>query len=166
MPVPGNDGLAPVFETIGCSTITGDTMGLSKARAVLVVFVIAHSAAGQPMAPSSSKSITPTAQRQIREVEQATMRYASSDSARTDGFGAVFGWIPTMGTHWVSGQRMLAGKVFTLASPSQLMFSRVNGKETLVGAAYAYVTPVSDSVRPSSFDGNPPWTRVPGSCRS
>jgi len=150
-----------VFDTIGCSTIAGDNMRLSKVLAVLLAFAVAASAGAQPMAPATWKSITSTAQQQIREAQQATKRYASLDSARADGFGPVFGWIPTMGTHWVSGQRMLAGKGFTLASPSQLMFSRVNGKETLVGAAYAYVTPVSDSVRPPSFDGNPPWHEHP-----
>ena len=44
-----------------------------------------------------------------------------------------------MGTHWVHGPRMLEGKpAVTLTTPSQLMFSRVDGKDTLVGVAYAY----------------------------
>src|SRR5690349_1712175 len=107
------------------------------------------------------KNISPTAQRQIHEVEQATSKLASTDSASANGFGPVFGWIPTMGTHWVSGQRMLSGKAFTLATPSQLMFSRVNGKNTLVGAAFAYLTAIGDTERPVVFDGNPPWHEHP-----
>jgi hypothetical protein len=124
-------------------------------------FLAAGTSSAQPSMPATWKSVSATAQRQIHDVEQATAKLASTDSAQANGFGPVFGWIPTMGTHWVSGQRMLAGKVFTLDAPSQLMFSRVNGKNTLVGAAYAYLTSVGDTVRPASFDGNPPWHEHP-----
>src|SRR5690242_16033748 len=99
-------------------------------------FLAAGTSSAQPSMPATWKSVSATAQRQIHDVEQATAKLASTDSAQANGFGPVFGWIPTMGTHWVSGQRMLAGKVFALDAPSQLMFSRVNGKNTLVGAAY------------------------------
>jgi hypothetical protein len=37
------------------------------------------------------------------------------------------------------------------------MFSPVNGKQTLVGAAYSYIVPLTDSTRPPTFDGNPMW---------
>jgi hypothetical protein len=66
-----------------------------------------------------------------------------------------------MGTHWVNQGRMFAGKRFALTSPAQLMFRPVNGKPTLVGVAFAYFTPLEDSIPPSSFDGNPPWHEHP-----
>ena len=109
----------------------------------------------------SWKNVSATTQREIHEVELATSQLASTDSAKANGFGPVFGWIPTMWTHWVSGQRMLAGKAFTLSTPSQLMFSRMNGRDTLVGAAFAYLTPIGDTIRPATFEGNPPWHEHP-----
>lgn len=62
-----------------------------------------------------------------------------------------------MGTHWVSSSRMRTGKNTPTTEPSQLMFSPMGGKETLVGAAFSYYTSPSDSTRPNLFDGNPPW---------
>jgi hypothetical protein len=37
------------------------------------------------------------------------------------------------------------------------MFSKIAGKDSLVGAAYGYMTVVGDTVRPVLFDGAPPW---------
>jgi hypothetical protein len=62
-----------------------------------------------------------------------------------------------MGTHWVNARTMLADRKVAMRTPSQLMFSPIEGKQTLVGAAYAYLTTQGDSTRPSLFDGNPPW---------
>ena len=104
-----------------------------------------------------SPSVTPAALSQIQQARQATTAVASMDSARAAGFSPIFGWIPTMGTHWVSAPRTLSGKNATIDKPSQLMFSPIDGKQTLVGAAYAYLTAANDSTRPSIFDGNPPW---------
>jgi hypothetical protein len=41
------------------------------------------------------------------------------------------------------------------------MFSKIGGRDSLVGAAYAYVTADNDTVRPSLFDGSPPWHEHP-----
>ena len=114
-------------------------------------------AAAQTVSRPVWKEASPSAQQQIHQVENATAPLATPDSARAAGFTPVLGWIPTMGTHWVNGPRMLQGRTFDVTSPSQLMFSRVNGQETLVGAAYAYFAPLTDSTRPNSFDGNPGW---------
>jgi hypothetical protein len=94
---------------------------------------------------------------QLREVEDALRPLATREAANDRGFAPVFGWIPTMGVHWVNDARMVDGKLFELNTPDQLMFSRVHGRETLVGAAYAYLAPLSDTVRPTTFDGNPSW---------
>lgn len=106
--------------------------------------------------------ISAKAQKQIEDVSRTTQRYAAQDTARAHGFIPVLGWIPTMGTHWVDNPRMfMEGKTIDLNSPVQLMYSPVNGKEMLVGAAYSYITQLTDSTRPSSFDGNPSWHEHP-----
>ena len=37
------------------------------------------------------------------------------------------------------------------------MFSKIDGRDSLIGAAYAYFTAVADTIRPVIFDGAPPW---------
>jgi hypothetical protein len=112
---------------------------------------------GHTMPPTASAK----AQQQIKDVQKATEALATTDGARAAGFMSVLGWIPTMGTHWVNAGRMLTGKGANPAEPSQLMFSPMNGKPTLVGAAYAYYSALNDSTRPATFDGNPAWHNHP-----
>ena len=104
---------------------------------------------------------SPAAREQIRAVHRAVGRFGDLPAAQAAGFGPVFGWIPTMGTHWVSPARMLSGNRFDSDDPPQLMFSTIAGKSRLVGAAYAYLAAEGDSIRPPSFDGNPPWHEHP-----
>ena len=104
---------------------------------------------------------SPAAMEQIRVVEKTVARLGDTAAAQAAGFGPVFGWIPTMGTHWVSTAKMMSGKRFDSGDPPQLMFSSVGGKPKLVGAAYAFLATESDSSRPPSFDGNPPWHEHP-----
>ena len=66
-----------------------------------------------------------------------------------------------MGVHWVSMHKMMNGRQTDRSAPSQLMFSKINGRDSLVGAAYGYVTADNDTVRPALFDGNPPWHEHP-----
>jgi hypothetical protein len=106
-------------------------------------------------------SISAKAAAQLREVENALRPLNTREVANDHGFAPVFGWIPTMGVHWVSDARMLDGKAFDFTTPDQLMFSRVQGRETMVGAAYAYLTAISDTARPATFDGNPSWHEHP-----
>src|SRR5262249_29306324 len=49
------------------------------------------------------------------------------------------------------------GRQTNRATPSQLMFSKIGGKDSLVGAAYGYFTAVADTIRPTLFDGAPAW---------
>lgn len=101
--------------------------------------------------------VSPAAQTEISKVRDAMRSLASPDSARAGGFQPRMGWFPTMGVHWVHGPRMDAGKAFIATEPAHLMFSPIAGKDSLVGAAYAYFAPLTDSTRPATFDGNPPW---------
>jgi len=98
---------------------------------------------------------------QIRTAQAATRTLTSTTAAHAAGFEPVFGWIPTMGVHWVSNERMAKGKNVQLAEPAQLMFSPIAGRDSLVGAAYAYLAPVGDSTRPALFAGSPPWHEHP-----
>jgi hypothetical protein len=114
-----------------------------------------HSHDGQPHPVWTG--ISALAQQQIRTAEQAVMRFSTTDSASVAGFQPVFGWIPTMGTHWVSKSWNVSDRSFDFAHPSELLFSPIDGRETLVGAAYGYIAADTDAARPVIFDGNPSW---------
>ena len=105
--------------------------------------------------------VTPTAQKEIAAVEKATLPLGAAGAARAAGFRPVFGWIPTMGTHWVDRALMVRDKQLDRTTPSQLMFSKIGGKDSLVGAAYGYFAPVADSALPPLFDGAPAWHEHP-----
>jgi hypothetical protein len=131
---------------------------------LLVALVIL---AGAPLAGAPSQHhqhraapppVSAAAAQQIQDVRQAASTLATPDGARAAGYEPVLGWIPMMGTHWVHGPRMLQGKpAVTRTTPSQLMFSRVDGRDTLVGVAYAYYADVKDTAQPVLFDGAPAW---------
>lgn len=102
-------------------------------------------------------TVSAAARRQIDSVVKAVVPLGAPGAAANAGFKPAFGWIPTMGEHWVSRAQMVNGRQTNRATPSQLMFSKIGGKDSLVGAAYAYITVVGDTVRPSLFDGAPSW---------
>lgn len=112
-----------------------------------------------PAPAQRNSAISPAAAAEVRRVKDAVQRNLGSTSAASaNGFTPQRGWFPTMGVHWVNDPRMLAGgNGLKLNEPAHLMFSPVAGKDSLVGAAYAYFASVSDSTRPPTFDGNPPW---------
>ena len=129
------------------------------------LFLAGLAALGNPLAaqhhPHGPGPVSPLALRQIRELEQAVVPLATAEGARAAGYGPVLGWIATMGTHWVSPARMLSPRRFDSAAPPQLMFSPIGGRDSLVGAAYAYLASETDTTRPASFDGDPPWHEHP-----
>jgi hypothetical protein len=128
------------------------------ALVLLAAAPLAGAQSNQHQHHASSPTVSATAAQQIQDVKQAASSLATTDAARAAGYEPVLGWIPMMGTHWVHGPRMLQGKpAVTRATPSQLMFSRVDGKDTLVGIAYAYYTDIKDTVQPVLFDGAPAW---------
>jgi hypothetical protein len=101
--------------------------------------------------------VSATTRREIDSVVKALLPLGAPGAAANAGFRPAFGWIPTMGEHWVSRAQMVNGRQTNRASPSQLMFSKIAGRDSLVGAAYGYMTVVGDTVRPVLFDGAPPW---------
>ncbi|MGH7655583.1 MAG: hypothetical protein ACREN6_13060 [Gemmatimonadaceae bacterium] len=94
---------------------------------------------------------------EIADVRAALTPLTSTDAAKSAGFEPKFGWIATMGVHWVDVSRMSKAAQSTLKSPDNLMFSRINGRDSLVGAAFAYLTQAGDTVVPPLFDSHPPW---------
>jgi hypothetical protein len=110
--------------------------------------------AGMHHAPAA---VSAAALRQIDSVARVITPLGASGAARAAGYRPVFGWIPTMGVHWVDQSRMMKSRQAERATPGQLMFSKIAGKDSLVGAAYGYFTPVNDSTPPQLFDGSPMW---------
>jgi len=105
----------------------------------------------------TATKISAKARKQIDSVAKAVSATGTTTAASNSGFRPVFGWIPTMGVHWVMGGQMMNGRQANLKAPSQLMFSRIDGRDSLVGAAYAYFTATADTIRPTVFDGAPAW---------
>ncbi len=106
-------------------------------------------------------ALTAAARAQIDSVATAARPLATTAAATAAGYRPKFGWIPTMGEHWVALDRMSKEKQSDRTAPSNLMFSRIAGKDSLVGAAFAYIAPADDSLPPKLFDGNPPWHEHP-----
>ncbi len=102
-------------------------------------------------------TISLAAHKQVDSVEKAILPLGASGAASAAGFHPVFGWIPTMGVHWIDNQRMVKDRQLDRNAPSQLMFSKIGGKDSLVGAAYGYFASAVDSTRPALFDGAPMW---------
>ncbi|HEY4305063.1 MAG TPA: hypothetical protein VGM82_11380 [Gemmatimonadaceae bacterium] len=102
-------------------------------------------------------ALTPAVKKQIDSVVKATVPLGAPGAAEAAGFHPAFGWIPTMGEHWVARALMMNGRQTDRGKPSQLMFSKIAGHDSLVGAAYGYMTAVGDTVRPVLFDGAPMW---------
>jgi hypothetical protein len=108
-----------------------------------------HQAAAAPL--------TAKTRQQIADVFAALTPLATTTAAQAAGFEPQFGWIATMGVHWVDIARMTKSAQSTLKSPDNLMFSRINGRDSLVGAAFAYLTTAGDTATPPLFDSRPAW---------
>jgi hypothetical protein len=139
--------LAAIRATIGLAAFA------SAGAAPLFAQMPGHDMAGM----EHSTTVSAKAQKEIASVAKATSSLGTSSAATSAGYQPVFGWIPTMGVHWVDRSRMVKDRQSDVTAPDNLMFSKIGGKDSLVGAAWAYVAPVTDTTRPSLFDGTPPW---------
>ncbi|MGH7618369.1 MAG: hypothetical protein ACREPM_14190 [Gemmatimonadaceae bacterium] len=139
-------------------------MSARRIVATLVCFTTSSLAAQMPDMPGmagmhheATTAVSAVARREIDSVVKAVVPLGLPGAASAAGFRPAFGWIPTMGEHWVSRAMMVNGRQTNRSAPSQLMFSKIDGRDSLVGAAYGYLTTVGDTVRPELFDGAPPW---------
>ncbi|MFL5582232.1 MAG: hypothetical protein ACJ8AO_17835 [Gemmatimonadaceae bacterium] len=103
----------------------------------------AHGAGGGP--------VSAAARAQLDEARRATAHLATPEAAIAAGYRPMFGNAPLQGEHYVRFDLVFNGD-FDVERPSVLMFAPVNGKATLVGAAYAFLHP-TDSAPPAGFDG-------------
>ena len=86
--------------------------------------------------------------RRIRELQASLLPLRQSEAARQSGFRPTLGDIPTMGVHWVNQARMRDG--VNSAQPDHLLFTRIAGRDSLVGVAFAFRGPV-DATIPTAF---------------
>lgn len=117
--------------------------------------------AGMDMHDHAAQALSATAQKQIDSVARRAAPLATTAAAANAGFRPVFGWIPTMGEHWVDRALMTRDKQLDRGAPANLMFSKIGGRDSLVGVAYAYFAPLADSTPPRLFDGAPAWHEHP-----
>jgi hypothetical protein len=117
--------------------------------------------AGMSMHDHAAQPLSATARKQIDSVAKRAASLATTAAAANAGFHPVFGWIPTMGEHWVDRALMTKDKQLALGAPANLMFSKIGGRDSLVGVAYAYFAPLADSTPPRLFDGAPTWHEHP-----
>lgn len=117
--------------------------------------------AGMDMHDHAAHALSATAQKQIDSVARRAAPLATTAAAANAGFRPVFGWIPTMGEHWVDRALMTRDKQLDRGAPANLMFSKIGGRDSLVGVAYAYFAPLADSTPPRLFDGAPAWHEHP-----
>ena len=82
---------------------------------------------------------------------QSVMAYSTPEAAIAAGFHPELGDIPGMGVHYVHSARSRDG--IAVDAPDHLMFAPVDGEETLVGAAYAFVG-VPETTEPIPYDSD------------
>ena len=142
-----------------------------RTECVLAAFLLLSSVAVGARAQQSGKmagmagtdhhpaptEISAKTRQEIADVFAALTPLSTTTAAQGAGFEPQFGWIATMGVHWVDLARMTKSAQSTLNSPDNLMFSRINGRDSLVGAAFAYLTTAGDTAVPALFDSRPAW---------
>ncbi|NKB32638.1 MAG: hypothetical protein GKR91_06025 [Pseudomonadales bacterium] len=86
---------------------------------------------------------------QLASLQQQYSELATPEAAQAAGFMPVIGDIPGMGVHWVHPERM--ADPVDVNAPDNLMFTNIDGKDQLVGAAYTFFD-VPDTTAPVPFD--------------
>ncbi len=88
---------------------------------------------------------------QFAAVQQAMTQLSTPEAARAAGFNPALGDIPGMGVHYVNSARGRDG--VNVDAPDHLMFIDIDGREQLVGAAYAFID-VPDTKEPIPFESD------------
>ncbi len=74
---------------------------------------------------------------QVATLQKAMSELNTPEAARAAGFNPALGDIPGMGVHYVNMLRNIDG--VKIDAPDHLMFINIDGREQLVGAAYAFI---------------------------
>jgi hypothetical protein len=92
----------------------------------------------------------PEADRQrIASLQEGLADLSTPEAALAAGFSPLAGEVPGMGVHYISDER--TGNGVRADEPDHLLFSKVDGEERLVGAAYAFID-VPDAELPNPFE--------------
>ncbi len=85
----------------------------------------------------------------IERLQRTALALRETDAATRAGFTPQFGDIPTMGVHWVNRDRMQ--DAVQADAPDHLLFTRIDGRDSLVGVAYAFRGPTNATL-PTLYD--------------
>ena len=116
----------------------------------------AHSHAGEPVSCTTLAmppwSGLPEMDRlQVAALQREMSTLNTPEAARAAGFNPALGDIPGMGVHYVNSTRSRDG--VQIDAPDHLMFSNIDGREQLVGAAYVFID-VPDTKVPIPFESD------------
>jgi hypothetical protein len=100
---------------------------------VIGVGLGAATAGGQVPGPSAADTGQAAFVATVREV---TARYRDIQVAKDDGFRKIGPDFPGMGEHWINVPRLLEPEI-DISRPPILEYATIDGKPTLLGAAYA-----------------------------
>ena len=92
-------------------------------------------------------------QRRIAWLQESLADLSTTEAALAAGFSPLAGDVPGMGVHYISEERTQNG--VRADEPDHLLFSKIDGEERLVGAAYAFIDDVGAEV-PNPFEANRP----------
>ena len=95
--------------------------------------------------------LTDTDRERFETARRSVAGLSTPEAAIAAGFRPALGDIPGMGVHYVSSERGRDG--IYVDAPDHLMFAPVDGKPTLVGAAYAFID-VPDTSEPIPYDSD------------
>ena len=89
---------------------------------------------------------------QLASLQRDVEAFNTPEKARAAGFNPALGDIPGMGVHYINSARGQNG-IIDVNLPNHLMFAEVDGKDQLMGAAYAFVDVIdTDKVIPFDSD--------------
>ncbi len=116
----------------------------------------AHSHAAMPVSCTTLamppwNGLPETDRLQFAAVQKMMTALSTPEAARAAGFNPALGDIPGMGVHYVNSARGRDG--VHVDAPDHLMFINVDGREQLVGAAYAFID-VPDTKEPIPFESD------------
>ena len=87
--------------------------------------------------------------RRIASLQAGLAHLSTTEAALAAGFFPLAGDVPGMGVHYISEERTQNG--VRADEPDHLLFTKIDGEETLVGAAYAFIDDV-DAELPNPFE--------------
>ncbi len=103
--------------------------------------------------------LTQHAKDQVAAAKRAAADLDTPEKARAAGYRPRFGDVPLQGEHWTNARLVLTG-TFDIEHPPILMFAPVDGRQKLLGVAYAYEVKQDDAI-PDGFDGAAMWHEHP-----